>query len=88
MQTAVMTDTECIQNIHAIYGSDLERLPEKVRMEAIAILALTLAHGDRIFRYPLALQLPPELHAHMYHLTPKGMRTLINCLNCAPRCHV
>lgn len=85
MQTAVMSDKECIENIHAIYGSELEGLDDNTRLEAIAVIALGLAHRIRIYSYPMALNLPPELHAHILHLTPKGMRTLINCLNCAPR---
>lgn len=87
MQTAVMTDTEFIQNIHTIYGSELEGLDDSIRMQAIAVIALGLSGWveKQIYASPLALQLPPELHAHMIHLSPKGKRTLINCLNCAPR---
>jgi hypothetical protein len=64
MQTAVMTDTECIENIHAIYGSELQGLDEITRLDAIAILAMAIGYGDRIFGYQMALNLPPELHAH------------------------
>jgi hypothetical protein len=83
MQTAVMTDTECIENLQAIYGSEFQALDENTKLEAIAILATSIQL--HFFGSTSLESIPIELLAHMRHLSPKGMRTLINVLNCAPR---
>jgi hypothetical protein len=86
---SLTSDTEYIENLYVIYGDDLDRLDSDTRLEAIAILALALrfswATCNALRLAESSGRFPPELLAHMVNLTPKGMRTLINCLNCEPR---